>query len=167
MSQLSACKGYRAFIVTSKVAESETVVSFYLHPEDGGARPTATADGGGGESKFSGRKPARAPPSGAVAAGAAEDLERATSPSHAVLRGGDSALGSLDAGAPKAGAPAPPAAQTRGGPSVLSTLPPSAAAAAGLGGAIDGAILGPIFGALGCVERIPTCLLYTSPSPRD
>ena len=40
MSQPPAWKGYRAFIVTSKVAESETVVSFYLHPEDGGALPT-------------------------------------------------------------------------------------------------------------------------------
>jgi ferredoxin-NADP reductase len=39
MTETPAWDGYRAFVVTEKVAESETVASFYLKPEDGGALP--------------------------------------------------------------------------------------------------------------------------------
>lgn len=39
MNQSPAWDGYRSFVVARKVRESDTVTSFYLKPEDGGALP--------------------------------------------------------------------------------------------------------------------------------
>lgn len=39
MTDAPAWDGYRPFVVTEKVAESQSVTSFYLKPEDGGALP--------------------------------------------------------------------------------------------------------------------------------